>query len=144
MHPRKACYRYMPALICQLRIYLIRDNVQVMLYNNRYKLLKFFLSHNSTCRIIRERKHQNLSLVCYTLFKLLSGKLELILFLEINYYRLGICHNRTWQIRYITWLWNKHFISRIYHCTKCKVYCLASTDCYHNLMNSIIMQVIFS
>ena len=81
----------MPLQIRQLRVYLVANDIKVVLSYDVRDLFQIFFLHNGAGRIIRERHHQKLGLRCDGSLQRFRRQTEFILRLQLNDHRNASC-----------------------------------------------------
>ena len=129
---------YMSASIGQLRIYLVRNHKQVVLFYYLSNLLELLFCHYSTCRIVGVRHYYRLCFGRYCAFDILGSKSKIILLQSVHSHRNSACERNARLIRYVTGSRNEYLIARINYGAECQIQSLARAYCYHRLVYTIM------
>ena len=125
-------------LVGKLCINLIREDIEVVLLDDRHELLEVLLLHDGTGRVVRERQHEELRLRRDLLEKLLRGQTELVLLFELDRHRHTTRHNGTRGVGNVARLRDEDLIARIQHAAHREVDRLGATDGDHALAQRVV------
>ena len=141
LHPVELRYRSMLSAVGQLRVDLIGDNEQILFLYHLGDRSELLTRHDGTCRIVRERKHEDLRPVGAGVPDLIGCKLEIILLEKLYRNRLSARHQHAGLVRNIARLRQQHLIARIEHDSQGNIDRLAASYGHERLIIESVMQI---